>query len=139
MSGEKCDVRIEVFDDHVMLIFPRKMDNFISRREDMEQLASFLKQAAGDVPSPPPVVDPFQDNMEQEQIKIIPYRHHSLCLFFHWNDRIKLGPRAAMMVSGAILLKCQEVRYAAKGILLAPGPAGKLYNRKFLGKPKKLP
>lgn len=137
MPSEKCDVRIEVFEDHLLLIFPRKMDNFISYRDDMEQLATILKQAAGDL-SPPLIVNPLQDNMEQEQIKIKSHGRHRLCLFFHWTDRIKLGPRATVMVAGAILLKCQNLRYEEKGIHLAHGPAGRIYNRKFLGNPKKL-
>ena len=108
MSTEKMDVRIEVVEDGVFVLFPRKMDSFMFPYQEAYQLGSTLETAAGDV-STPLVIDPGAIQAETEQLRINTYKDQYVIILFQWTDRIKLGKEAAIIVARALRAKAQEL------------------------------
>jgi hypothetical protein len=110
--SEKVDVRIEVFDDHVMLILPRKMDDLQTPWQEAWVLGEVIEQAANDIPNKPLVLDPVHAELESNKLKInTSSDKKNVVLFFDHTDRIKLSYEAARTVARAIRLVAQDLDY----------------------------
>src|SRR5262245_35557538 len=111
MSTEKIDVRIEVFDDHVLMVLPRRMDDIMIPWQDAWTLGETLEMAANDVPTRPRIVNPAEIQLESEQIALNTHRNRYVVLLVRHTDRIKLSPGAAVIVARAIRMKAQDLDY----------------------------
>lgn len=118
--NERLDVRVEVEEDAVLLVFPRKMDTFITPWQDAWRLGETLELAAGDVPNKIGDLDPLQVIRDQGQVEIgVDTKERNVCLFFAWNDRLRFSSMAAKLVAQAIRMKAQDLDYLRnKGVRL---------------------
>lgn len=115
MSVERMEVKVAVEDDHVLLVFPRPLDDFKCPWQDADNLGLVLIAASKDVPQQPLVVDPITFRQETEQVKIGSHKGHVVLLFAH-TDRIKFGPTAAIAVGQAIRVKAQDLQLETKKV-----------------------
>jgi hypothetical protein len=109
------DVRVEVEDDAVVLVLPRKMDTFITPWQDARRLGEVLERAAKDVPRKVSILDPQSLQRETEQVRLGSYKTN-VTLIFNWADRIRLSPHAAIAVAQAIKIKSQDVELEGRGV-----------------------
>lgn len=105
----KEDVRVEVEDTHIVIVFPSITDEFMTPWQDAYQLGTVLEMAAGDVPNPPKILNPVAINEEQAQILLNTYRRKFVVILLKHTDRIRLSPEAAKIVGRAIRQKAQDL------------------------------
>jgi hypothetical protein len=124
------DFKIEVEEDAVVLVLPRKLDTYITVWQDAQRLGEVLEQAANDVPNRSSLLDPVLMQRESEQVKLNTHQKH-VCMIFDWTDRIRLCPGAAVLVARAIRAMAQDcemaerkvhISYKAKGRKGRPTP-----------------
>lgn len=118
--NERLDVRVEVEEDAVLLVFPRKMDTFITPWQDAWHLGQIIEFAAEDVENKILDLDPLQVIRDQGQVEIgVDTKERNVCLFFAWADRLRFSSMAAKLVGGAIKMKAQDLDYLRnKGVRL---------------------
>lgn len=116
--NERLDVRVEVEEQAIVLIFPRKMDTFITPWQDAWNLGEVMELAADDVPDKIGDLDPLQVVRDQGQVEIgVDTKERNVCLFFAWADRLRFSSMAAKLVGGAIKMKAQDLDYLnTKGV-----------------------
>lgn len=111
MSTENLNVRIEVEDSAVLLVFPRRMDHIMVPWQDAWRLGETLELAAKDVPHPPLILDYRQVIQDQGQLKIGTHLDKYVALFFQWSDRVVFCPEAATIAARGIRMKAQDLDY----------------------------
>src|SRR6266542_219059 len=116
MTTEKFDVRIEVEDDAVLLVFPRKLDDCIVPWQQAMDIGEILELAADDVPIQSAVIDPIAWNIEQAQVKLTTYKIGFVAMFFEHADRLRFSPEAAKLVGRAIRKVAQDAMFTEKGV-----------------------
>lgn len=118
--NESLDVRVEVEERAVVLIFPRSMDTFVTPWQDAWRLGETLELAADEVPNKIGDLDPLQVVRDQGQVEIgNDTKERNVCLFFAWTDRLRFSSMAAKLVGGAIKMKAQDLDYLnTKGVRL---------------------
>lgn len=135
----KTDVRIEVFDDHILLVFPRQVDSFKTPWQEAWILGNTIELAAEDIPNKPLIVNPTAAEFESSKMQL--FKDGScVVLGFEHTDRIKLGYEAARICGRAIKLYAQDldfasrgthIRYDTKGRIGRPTPYWEITKRTF--------
>lgn len=106
---EKIDIRIEVEDTSVLLVFPRRMSDCVIPWEQAMALGQVLEQAAGDVPQGVVPIEPLRWERESGQVKLASdERRKHVCIFFEHTDRLRFCPSAAVLVARAIRQVAQD-------------------------------
>lgn len=116
MSTERLQVRVEGFDDHLVIVFPRKMDSYITPWQDAMQFALTLELAARETPVQNCIINPVELAAETGQIKLNKHNDKYVVLNFAWTDRIKLTPQAARYVADAIKIVADDLRLLTRGV-----------------------
>lgn len=129
--NEKIDVRIEVEDDHLMVVFPRKLNDCMVSWQDAWRLGDILERAAADIPSKGLVVNGAAVNIETQQIRLNTHKKKYVVLLVDWTDRVRLSYEAARIVGRAIKLKAQDLDLLSRGVRMDYGVKG----RRGLGTP----
>jgi hypothetical protein len=109
--SENNDIKIEVFEDHLMLILPRIMDDFITPWENAWKLGAILEQVAESIKVKDSIIDSAKVERESGQIALNTHQNKYVCLLFRHTDRIKLSYHSAIMVARAIKMKAQDLDY----------------------------
>src|ERR1700736_1167253 len=122
---EQLDIRIEVDHSHVVMVLPRKMDDFPTPWQNARELGTILEQAAGDVPAPPRVINWAQVKADQAQIRMTRHKKLVVMLFEH-TDGIRLCPEAAKLVGRALRKVAQDAELAARGVHMVYNRRGEL-------------
>lgn len=109
---ENIDIRVEVEEDAVVLVLPRRLHDFLAPWQDAFQLGDVLELAANDVPILN-IIDPVAVRQQSSQIRLSKHKNLVVLLFDH-TDRVRLCPEAARIVGQAIKKMAQDVSYAVE-------------------------
>lgn len=105
-------IRIEVEEDHLLLVFLSRRDNFGMLYQEAWVLGDTLEQAAKDIPVKPEIVNPVQGEFESQKFRLNRHSENGkeyIWLFFDHTDRIKLSPEAARIVARSIRQMAQDI------------------------------
>lgn len=141
LLDEKMDVKIEVQEDHILLVFPRPVDDVMVRWQDAWQLGSVIEQAANDIEKQYKVVNPIAEEIELAQLRINTHQDKYVVMIFNHTDRIRLSYEAARIVGRNIRMRAQDLDLLTRGVVMdynAPGRKNRPtpfweYTRKVFG------
>lgn len=126
---ERMDVRIEVEKDSVLIIFPRKMDNFPTPWQQAYVFGQTLELAAEDIPQKPPVLDAVAAEIQAQKLALHASDDKKLVIFvFEHSDRIRLSYEAARVVARNIKQMAQDLDLESRGVHMSykePGRIGR--------------
>ncbi len=120
-------IRIEVEEDHLVLVLPRFMDDWMTPWQEAWQLGDVIEQAAADIPQKC-LLDQGRIQLDQAQIRISTHQDRFVVLLFQHVDRVKLCYEAARLVARAIRMKAQDLDLLTRGVRMqynAPGRIGR--------------
>lgn len=112
--ADKEEIRIEVEEDHLLLVFPSKRDNFGMLYQHAWHVGEIMEQAAQDIPKKPEIVNPVHAEFESQKLKLNRHSENGkeyVWLFFDHTDRIKLGYEAARIVARSIRQMAQDIDF----------------------------
>jgi hypothetical protein len=109
MVDEKCDVDIEVQEDHLLIVFSRKMDDFIMPWQDAMRLGQAIEMAAQHIPKKPLIVLPTGFEFEEQKIKLAKFQGKFVVLVFDHTDRLKLSYEAARVLGRSMREQAQDM------------------------------
>jgi hypothetical protein len=101
MSTEKLDVRVEVDGAHIVLVFPRKMDDIQIHWSEAYEIGRVLEMAANDVAYFHAIIDIQAVIKEQAQVRMTTHKDHVVVLV-DYTDRLSFSPESAVLVARAI-------------------------------------
>ena len=111
------EVRIEVEQDSVVIVFPRQMDHVVLPWKHAQEWGDTLERAAADCPLQLFNADGELVWNETSQFRLAKYLERNVVLFFPWGDRVRLSADSARIVARAIKMYAQDCEYAQhKGV-----------------------
>lgn len=122
----KEDIQIEVQDDHLLVIFPRKLDEFITPYQEAWVLGEVLEEAAGNIPNKVLDLEPTLVAMARARVRLNRYKDNVVVILDDHVDRIKLSYECALLLARSIRRVAQDVEYEiAKGVYFKYDVAGR--------------
>lgn len=101
------DIRIEVDDDHLVIVLPTATHQVITEYQDAWHFGTTLERAAGDIAKPTIIVD----SAELNKVKVMTLRRRYVVLVFGHTDRIKLSSQAAITLARTIRRNAQSLHH----------------------------
>lgn len=113
MFSERLDVRVEVYDSHVLLVFPKRIDDHMTPWQEAYILGEVMEMAASDIINPG-IINPLEVEIQKDQIKLQTYKDKYVVMLFEHTDRIQLCKEACILVAREIKKKAQDLEYLNK-------------------------
>lgn len=126
MPGEEVKVRVEVFDDHLMVVLPYAMDDLVISWQEAAVLGETMEQAAEDIPNKPVFFEPVATLLDSYKLRAGKYKDKYVRLVFDHTDRIKLGYEVARIVGRTIRQHAQDLDLLTRGVRMLYSPNGQV-------------
>jgi hypothetical protein len=141
MPSEQVNVKVEVLEDHLLIVFPRPLHDFAMPWQDAAAFGLKLEEIAETIAVKNKAM-PVRAEFEAQQFRCDTRQDKYVVLYLNWSDRIRLSYEATLVCARTLRARAQDLALLERQTRISyqePGRAGRptplsLWRRRIFGK-----